>query len=667
MKAKRVRFKDSEIEPVDYASSRFDACSTPCELREDLTMPPAASNEPKTSEFAFFKRLKQTVGHSSCQNTLNRHKMPVRNSGPTNHARELDKSKRKDVKSSQHIKKSTSGEINSFLSHRDASVESSAMPRKDHDNEGFKCSSLINTPTNINLDSFLSTTANASVNPDTLSGLSCDMVYLLLSRLLPENSQDILSQDPQQRLQETNEISLLDLDSNILLEGASDTSRKLVKASEDRFLDSRVSASQSHRIWGSNPVDQIDEYLDASAARNSNRMLLEHKVENEWRSSLNAIASGCLSNRFGDGNLLIWDDELHDYSTPRSTIHKENETYKHFSYDAYDCSQLCRFRDQNHSYELLNGKYDSIAAPKSSGSLMYEHEIHDFNLDRGAHPTSNCQYDSHSLGSFKSSRPFVLRNFMDCTEPNYLSDFEIRREPQPLLLGWDTNELGMRNSTHNSHMELEIYYPPLSTYSEDRQDSPEHEICCDPSTTRSKDHCDSLENSTLLHWSPHTCQEHDLQGHHFRQRDLIPSSPYVPFRLSYGPEQLNADDSGLFKSLSKDGSFFFIPQRSNYSMENMISERNYPGLEAFPISQDFESDAELKCKSLTGILKEQYEYTDNALEHFGRGYVSSPLLIASENSLATIQPESRSLARVHVPIECQEDSFPLQLHTLGWK
>uniref|UniRef100_A0A803LAG3 Uncharacterized protein n=1 Tax=Chenopodium quinoa TaxID=63459 RepID=A0A803LAG3_CHEQI len=602
MKAKRVRFKDSEIEPVDYASSRFDACSAPCEPREDLTMPPAASNEPKTSEFAFFKRLKKAVGHTSCQNTLNRHSMPVRNCGPTNHARELDKMKLTDVKSSQHSKKPTNGETNSFLSCRDAAVESSAMPRKDRSNEGFKCSSPIKTPTSISLDSFLSSTANASVNPelqqqdgDIFSSKRLKLRQQIAKTLFPETYE--LSQDPQQRLQEIKEKSLLDLGSNILLEEASDTSRKVVKASKDHFLDSRVSSSQSHRIWGTHPVDQIDEYLDASAARNSYRMLLEHKEENEWRSSLNGIASGCWLNRFGDGNLLTWDNELHDYSTPGSTVHNivENATFKHYLCDAYDSRQLCRFRDQNHSYELLNGNYDSVAATESSGSLTYEHEIHDFNLDRGAHSTSNCQYDSHSLDTFKSSRPSVLKNLMDCTEPNYPSDFEIRREPRPLLLGWDTNELDMHNSAHYSHMELEVYCPPSSTYSEDPQDSPDLDICCDPSTTWSKDHCDSLENSNLLHWSTYTCQEHDFQGHYFRQRDLVPRSPYVPFRLSYGPEQLNADDSGLFKSLSKDGSFFFIPQKSNYSMENMISDRNCPAVEAFPFFKDLESEAELKC------------------------------------------------------------------------
>lgn len=40
-----------------------------------------------------------------------------------------------------------------------------ATPRKEQDNEKFKCSSFIKTPASISMDSFLSATANASVKP----------------------------------------------------------------------------------------------------------------------------------------------------------------------------------------------------------------------------------------------------------------------------------------------------------------------------------------------------------------------------------------------------------------------------------------------------------------------------------------------------------------------
>lgn len=159
-----MRFKDFETEPNYSARCRSDVISVSYEATEDLPRPPADSSEPKTSEFAYFKRLKQNFGHTSCRNPLNRESIPVRNFGPSNHGREFGKSKAKDVKSSQCVKKPTTGSIDSFLSPRNVALESSAMPRKESDYGRFNCSSLIKTPPSINLDSLLSATTNGSMN-----------------------------------------------------------------------------------------------------------------------------------------------------------------------------------------------------------------------------------------------------------------------------------------------------------------------------------------------------------------------------------------------------------------------------------------------------------------------------------------------------------------------
>ncbi|XP_056687550.1 uncharacterized protein [Spinacia oleracea] len=704
-----------------------------------------ASNEPKTSEFAFFKRLKQNVANTSCRNPQIRESIPMRNSRSSNHARESGKLNLKDVQSSRYIKKPTSGEIGSFLTHRDTaldnSLESSATPRKEQDNEKFKCSSFIKTPASISMDSFLSATANASVKPDSQQDdgdiflskrlklqqqiaktlfpetdevpKECDLVSLLLSRLLPESSRETLSQNPQFRQPRTEEISQLHLDSNIQLGEASNTSRKLLKASKYQFLDSPISASQSHIFRGTLPSGQAVEDLDASAARNSFRMLLGHEEGNEQRSSLNGIASGCWSNRVEDRNLLTWDNDLYDYSTSDNTSHRilkneaydqfscdaydnsqscrfrdqnfsyevlsgsdnffatakigdystsdntnhkilKNEAYEPFSYDAYDNSQSCRFIDQNCSYKVVNGSYVSFAAAKDGG-LIYKNEIHDFNMDRGAQLSSPISwYDSCSRVAFERSRPCASSN-LSCTEPDYLNDFENRRETRPLLLGWNSNESDMQDSTHSSHLELDIYRPPPSTCSEAHEDSSELEIYCPPPSW-SIDHWDILKKSAMLHLSPYTGHDHDFQGHHFPQKDLVPRSPNVPFRLSYGQEQWGTEDSVLLKSLSNGSSFFFIPQKGD---RTMMPERNYHAVEAFVNSKDFESNSGLEFNS-------EYECTDNVVELFGRGNLSSQFLISDENSLGTSQTEHWSLTSMENPIE-QEDSFPLQLHTIGWK
>lgn len=446
------------------------------------------------------------------------------------------------------------------------------------------------------------------------------------------------------------------LDSNIQLGEASNTSRKLLKASKYQFLDSPISASQSHIFRGTLPSGQAVEDLDASAARNSFRMLLGHEEGNEQRSSLNGIASGCWSNRVEDRNLLTWDNDLYDYSTSDNTSHRilKNEAYDQFSCDAYDNSQSCRFIDQNCSYKVVNGSYVSFAAAKDGG-LIYKNEIHDFNMDRGAQLSSPISwYDSCSRVAFERSRPCASSN-LSCTEPDYLNDFENRRETRPLLLGWNSNESDMQDSTHSSHLELDIYRPPPSTCSEAHEDSSELEIYCPPPSW-SIDHWDILKKSAMLHLSPYTGHDHDFQGHHFPQKDLVPRSPNVPFRLSYGQEQWGTEDSVLLKSLSNGSSFFFIPQKGD---RTMMPERNYHAVEAFVNSKDFESNSGLEFNS-------EYECTDNVVELFGRGNLSSQFLISDENSLGTSQTEHWSLTSMENPIE-QEDSFPLQLHTIGWK
>lgn len=370
-------------------------------------------------------------------------------------------------------------------------------------------------------------------------------------------------------------------------------SRKVVMASEDHFLDSGASASESREIWGTLPSCQIIEGLDGSAARNSYRMLLGYKEGNEQQSSPNSIDSGCWLNRVGDRNLLTWGNDLLDYSTSASTSPNifKNEAYNHFSYGVYDNCQS-------------DGSCDFFAAARSS-DLNYKDEIRNYNLDRESQLSLNSWYDSCSRALSERSRPSASNYLRDCNEPNYLNDFEIKREPCPLLLGWDTSELDMHDSIHSSHMELEIHHPP-STSNEDHRGSPELEIYNSPPTS-SKNHWDSLEKRTLLHLPPYTYQDHDFQGHHLLQKDILLRSPCVPLRLSYGPEQINPDDSGRFKNMSRGSHFFFLSQKGCQSTDSMVFERNRPALDAFLISQDFISDSG------------------------------------------------------------QEDSFPLQLHTIGWK
>lgn len=417
-----------------------------------------------------------------------------------------------------------------------------------------------------------------------------------------------------------------------------DTSRMLVKADMDPFLDSSVSATQSNRFRGAIPYEQEDN--DSSGARCSYSMLLWHKGQNNEESALNGR------------DLLTWGIELRDYSMPGNTSPDviKNEVLRHFSYDAYDNSQSGRYRDQSHSYEVPNGSYDSFAATNSSG-LVYKDERLDFSLNKGAQLSLNSWYDPCPRVSLESFRPSASSNLRYCTEDDHLNDFKIRREF--CLLGWDANEVDMHDSTHNSLMELEIYCPPSSTSCEDHGDSTE---LCPPST--SEDHWDSRKNSTLLDLSPYTYQDHDSRGHHLEQKELVPRSPCIPFMLSYGPGQLNPDDSGLFMNISRDSSFFFIPQKSNQALENMICERNCPAVETLLISQDFVSDSEWKCKSQTGILKEQNDT-------FRQGNSSSQFLIANEENLAILHPEHWSTS-VHIPVN-HEYSFPLQLDTVRWK
>ncbi|CAO2839833.1 unnamed protein product [Amaranthus hypochondriacus] len=669
MNEKRVRFKDSEPEPDHPESFRFDVGSAPCQTTEDLPVSPATTNKPKTSEFAFFKRLKQDVSQNAGQNPLNREPVPVRNFRRSNSAKVSGNSKRNDGKSSQYIRKSTTNEIGSFLPRREAALGDSAMPSSEHDHGIFNCPSVIQTPISINLDSFHPTTANVSVSQASLQEdgdifsskrqkllqltaktlfpeadevpRKCNMIGLLLSRLLPENPQEHLLQTPLSRQPETELKCQLNYDSNIQLKETFETSRMLLKGNKDN-LDNYVSSPQFHELWGNN---------DTSTATCSNRMLLTLEPENEQGRYFDDIASGSgWLNRSGDVNLLTWDNE-DDYSAPGSTNHDIVRS------EAYDISQSHKYRDQSCSYELLNRICDSSTAAKNN-RILFKDEIHDVNdLDN-----LNSCYDSCSRVPFEGCGPSALhtpRNY----SPDYLIDSEIQREPSPLLLGWKTNELDMHDTMHRSHMELELYCPP-PTSTVDHQNSLELKLHSH-SSTQNEDPWKRMQSSTLSLLSPYSYQEHDIQGYFLLEKNLVPRSASVPYMLSYGSEHLNPDESGLFKD--RDRSLFLLPQKEYRSLENMLCERSCSSVEALLISQDFESDDNMKCKQLTGYLEDHSEMcADNVLDLFRQGNSSSQFFTANENDLAISPSAYQSLLSGDISVG-KGDSFSLLLQTESWR
>ncbi|KAL9228287.1 hypothetical protein vseg_003882 [Gypsophila vaccaria] len=708
MEAKRVRFKGPKIGINSPRRSRFDGCSAPAEAREDPLMPVADGGEPKTSEYAYFKRLKLGVGGPSRMNSAKRVSFQKRNFGPAYNGRESgDANIVKDHKVPMCAKKSSTLDSGSFLLPQDVAVHSAGMDNEVDDNtQTLGSTPGIRTPTTIDLDNILSTSTAASLNSgiqlkdgDIFSSKrrklqrwiaktllleadnhklpkECDVVSLLMSRLLPGSSSKVLPSDckihkePEVKCQEHLR------DSSIEFEESWDGTNKLLHT--DHFIGADISAAYRE----ARPFCQINEDLNTFASIGADDMLVGFRDGNKQGYSLNEIDSKRWSDMFDVRNFLAWSNEHCDYSTQFET---SSNIFKTEVTDQL-CKGIGNDQSRKHTYELPTTCYDQLLensgrlelpdcildriAPDSwhlassersrssaFGNLSYSAGLNDF----VEHSRSSCREykrkrsDSELDGRAPDSwAPVSLETFRYSASGNFkgsaeMNEYEIRGEHSPLLLPWGTDGTNTGAIfTHNSDMDHEEYIPP---WSED-----DH-YCL--GTSASLGIYPSIFPSSF---TPHLSSDILHNRYHWLQpKDEIARSRFAPFTVSYNPDQLSPDGAVLFKDVFRHARLYVFSEDHSDHTGNNIDDNRVRAAGAFLTAQDLDSDIGLRSESLSHCIKPQYDVHYDLRQ---RG-PSSQVLYECGESHEMLPSDELSLMNVGIPAQ-PEFLFPLKLQRIRW-
>ncbi|KAK9726473.1 hypothetical protein RND81_05G218000 [Saponaria officinalis] len=678
MEAKRVRFKGPKTGINRPRRSKFDGCSAPAEASEDAPMPVANGGEPKTSEFAYFKRLTQGVGCTSRKNLGNRKSIQERNFGPAYDGRG-DANIVKDLEAPLCAKKSSTVDVGSFLRPQDVAIQSAGINSKvDYDTERLGSSPGIRTPPTVNLDNILSTSAAASLKSgiplkdgDIFSSkrlklqrwilktmllkadnhelpTECDVVSLLMSRLLPESSSKIPSDSKNHRGPGVKGQEHLH-DSGIESEESWDGSRTLIPTNMDDF------------IGGVSADCQMIEDVNTFASSGADDMLVGFREGDKQGSSLYENESERWSDTFDDRNFLTWSSKNSDCSTQCKTSSNifKNEVQDEFCY-GLDNDQSCKFRFHTHSYELPTICYDKflehgdldrtapnswhLISPERCGSsalgyLRDSAELDDFveNCRRSCleynSKRSDCKLDSRALDSwppvsFETFGSPSLGSFSNSAE---LNEFEIRGEHSPLLLPWGTDDTNTEDD-----MDHEVYLPLLSEDDHRSFDS----------STSLGIYPSIFPNNSMLRSSSDILP--DTQ-HWLQPKDIIAGSSCAPFTLLYGP-----DDAVLFKDVFRGSRLYVVSEDLSYETGNILGDGLVPAA-----GLDF--DIGLKSESLSHFIEPEYDVHYQLRQKMP----SSQALYEDGTSLEMPWTEASSLMNVDIHAQ-KEVLLPLKLQRIRW-
>ncbi|XP_074274607.1 uncharacterized protein LOC141598749 [Silene latifolia] len=645
IEAKRARFKDMKT-GIDHPRERSEF-SEPVEAREEPFKPVSDSSDPKTSEFAYFKRLKQGVGHTSRINSVNRESIQMRNSGPSKNGREFGEPKFiNDVEAPIFDKKLSTLDVGSSLHPEDVAIRSSDVhSRVDNYTERLNPAPAIKTPTAIDLDSFVSASGTASVNSgsqlkdgdiflskriklqqlisktlfleaDNLSK-EYDVVSLLLSRLLPEGSSKIPSErkdhmEPQ--LKDKRQENLRD--SSFELGECWDGTQKLVQADVDNFLDGGVSSA----YWGTHPSCQINE-ANILASTCVDTMLLGFKEGSIHGSSSNEH----WSDMFVDRNLLTSGNKT------SSNIFKNEVDGQ--CYGSFVSDQSRTFSGRTHSYELPTICYDRFAEDCPIRNRLGFPDSWRPESSERFESTALCNFrDTANLDEFPDNyqRRYCLeyreerigsRALVNLRDSAELNEPKIIGEHSPLLLTWGSDDTNMKPFRDLNDVDHELYSPP--SWNKDNQ------FGLDSSTSRD---IYQSPSSFMLHSSSDIL--HDHTG---------PRSSWAPITLLCDPDQLNPYDDRLSKDVFTGSCVYVISEAHNHYMGSVVKESVVPHVGALLISQGLDSNLGLKSESLPDCIQEQDM----------KGLMIPQL------------KEHYSLINVDSPGR-REVSFPSQLHRISW-
>ncbi|KAH9623087.1 hypothetical protein KSS87_008907 [Heliosperma pusillum] len=634
IEGKRARFKDMKA-GIDHPHwKRSDCCSAPVEARGELLKPVLDSRDSKTSEFAYFKRLKRGVGHTSRINSVNRESIQMRNSGPSNNGREFREAKfTKDVEAPIFDEKLSTLDVGSSLHPEDLAIHSSDVHSRVNDyTERLQSAPAFKTPTAIDLDNFVSTSGTASANSG--SQLKDGDIFLskrlklqqwisktlfleadhLSKELSPLESKDRMEPQLKDKCQEHLR------DSSFEFGECWDGTQKLIQTDVDNFLDGGVSSA----YWDTHPSCQIYE-ANIFASTCADTMLLGFKEGSGHGSSSNEH----WSDMFVDRNLLTSSNKT------SSSIFK-NEVGGQ-CYDSFISDQSHTFSGQTHSYEVPTICYDRFAEDCPIRNCLGFPDSWRPNSSERYESTALCNFrDTANLDEFpdyyqRSCLEYREERFGSCALVNLrdsaeLKELEIIGEPSPLLLTWGSDDTNMKPFRDLNAVDHELYSPP--SWNEDNQ------FILDSSTSRD---IYQSPSSSMLHSSFDILQDH-----------TEPRSSWAPVPLLCGPDQLNPYDDRLSKDVFRGSCVYVISEAHNHYMGNVVNESVVPRVGALVLSQGLDSNLGLKSKSLPLPLP----LPDCIEEQDMKGLMIPQL---EEGSLINADSPGR-----------REVSFPLQLHRISW-
>ncbi|GAB2281898.1 hypothetical protein Dimus_016462 [Dionaea muscipula] len=586
---KRVRFKV----PNDNHSpcGNPDAASVPTDAAD------SSLDDPKTSEYAFFKKLKQDVTKKF--HPYPQHKRQLRNGRYTDHmGGEMADINVKNLKPLSHANKAAPTDPGSLISLQLSTFMSPDMVREDGGQLNFNSSSPSKHQTSDCLASFLSPHSSTEVNAgskhrggkvfhtkrQTLQKWikqtlfpenneppkGCDLVSLLLLRLLPQRTEFEDSLYPWQ-FGSDNKLHLPAYpNSNAIQKGNSGLSRMLEVTEECQLSDDDIASDPcSGKLGDMFNFKQTDENMHTCQVGCSNKTLLEYEkqgpfsngYDSPWSKSFkHQIPSRCFFGSYGSFAAC----------QASATIPQDESTEHRFLNDGFFNHWPHK---SNHVVRSLSNYFEVSNPFTASGSSHNLHEpnknVEDGHLDGD----TALRLNTWSLSDYNVSRDeyrsFASIAMQKTDEPIELHNYETGGEPYSLFLGWDVEK--PKNVGVFSWLDVSPH--PLTLWSKYSQ----HGLEC---TVPLGSLCSSsLVSDILVHEPSYMYEDQHLERDDDEDRNFIfEGSGRGLLALSYAPKQIYLSGGcGISKT------------RNSSSYIEQLCHENFPNVA--PLTDSFgESD-----------------------------------------------------------------------------
>ncbi|GAB2214572.1 hypothetical protein Drorol1_Dr00018925 [Drosera rotundifolia] len=576
---KRVRFK---VSGADHSSvSNCDGTSIPSGSADASGLA-----DPKTSEFAFFKKLKRDASkkfHPYDQHTETKQ---FKNCKSTNNVGDMSIMKYGNFKSMPHAKEAVPADPILLPSPQASAFCSTDKTRELANCLAFQPSSARNSPVGDHLHSPISSYFDRGVtegtkhkggdifsmkrqnlqkriaqtwfpkNHELLKGY--DLVSVLLRRLLPESTQNMDSLYGQFTAKSKCQ-SVTYPNSSALLYGNYGPSRNFDTAESFWFLDDDSSVPCSIAFRETSTSALIDEDFDTCQVESGDRMLIRYdKQEPQSGYALNDCDS-FWSKSFKNQASSTWLIESYGSVAAGETraIIPQYETAE------------CKFaNDANFSYWpqksedsilIIRNLFEEDSNPStvtcSYGSLLEDNRsIEDCDFDCDAALRLNTWSYPHYDISSKKYITYASISSEEKNESTLLKTYEIGEQPSTLYLSWDAEApKNMESFPRRDALNLDFVPLPLTPYSNDTRNSFER-----AALYRSSSYS-SLVPDFLVHQHSSIYEDGSLKTGDDEDRSFMSERSYygtLPF--TYAPRQIYLTGSGSTEEIFGSTNCFLL-------------------------------------------------------------------------------------------------------------